>query len=45
MSLLKTVYEATPYPNWPEAMIKEINALNTNGNWDLGALTCTEESY
>lgn len=35
ISILKTVKEALAHPGWQQAMIAEMNALESNGTWKL----------
>ena len=35
VSIPKTIQEALSHPGWRDAMIEEMNALDTNGTWNL----------
>ena len=44
VSIPKTVHEALSHPDWHDAMIEEMNALNANGTWDLVHLPAGKKS-
>ena len=35
MNIPKSIHVALSHPGWRDAMIEEMNALDTNGTWDL----------
>ncbi|KAM7528232.1 hypothetical protein LguiB_031642 [Lonicera macranthoides] len=40
----KTVHEAISHPGWRNAMIEEMDALDTNGTWDLVTLPARKQA-
>ena len=44
ISLPKTVCEALSHPSWRSAIVKEMQALDDNGTWNLVQFTCWEEN-